>query len=130
MTPTKSQTKQLESIRQKHQLQLILLHGSQAKGQTHSNSDLDIAIYGRSKTLNLLKLISQLSETFPGQKVDVSNLTNADPLLLQTVTTKSHVLSGKQKDFDKLQLKAFHRYNDYQPYLKQEQQFVQSKLTP
>lgn len=124
-------TKQkLDIIRQKHNLTLILMHGSHVTGKTHPKSDLDIAVLANNhqENINPLKLITDLSNALQVDNLDLTNLTHADPLLLQTVTSKCRLLSGSQYDLDKLQLKSFHRYNDYLPYLKLEHQFVQSNL--
>ena len=124
-------TKQkLESIRQKHKLALILMHGSNVTGKTHPKSDLDIAVLAKNpqQTINPFKLISDLTKALNVNNVDLSNLTHADPLLLKTVTTNCQLLSGTQAQLDKLKLTTFHRYNNYLPYLKQEQEFVSSNL--
>ncbi len=124
-------TKQkLNTIRKKHNLALILLHGSHVTGKTHQKSDLDIAVMAKTPqlTLNFFKLITDLTETLNVDNIDLSNLTHADPLLLKTATDNCQLLSGSQDQLDKLKLKAFHRYNNYLPYLKQEREFVYQNL--
>ena len=120
----------LEGIRKKHGLSLILLHGSQVDGRTHKQSDVDIAVLrsDHKKPLDSLKLIGDLVSTFHNDKIDLADLTHANPLLLFTATQNAVLLSGNKKDLDALQLKAFHRYNNYLPYFKEERQHAISQL--
>jgi len=120
----------LESIRTKHNLSLILLHGSQVTGQTHTNSDIDIAVVrkDRERKYKLLELIRDLSSAFNTDKIDISDLTHADPLLLYSATRQSKLLSGSTKDYDSLIKLAFHKYNDYKPFLERERLFVLERL--
>jgi len=76
----------------------------------------------------MLDLIVDLNEVLDTSDVDLTVLDHADPLLLKTVSDKSQLLSGSVADFLKLKLKAFHRYNNYLPYLKMEADFVRSQL--
>ena len=78
--------------------------------------------------LKLLTIIKDLVEFFSNGDVDVCDLTHADPLLLYTVSRKSKLLSGDQKDYDKLQRLAFHKYSDYLPYLKMEDKHVKERI--
>ncbi|MBP9669777.1 nucleotidyltransferase domain-containing protein [Candidatus Woesebacteria bacterium] len=123
-------TKILDQIRQKYDLGLILLHGSQVSGDTHAKSDVDIAVLSkdRSKNLDSYVLTSDLNEVFGVDSVDVTVLNHANPLLLKTVTDNAKLLSGTTTELFKLKLKAFHAYNDYLPYLKMESDFVRSQL--
>ena len=120
----------LEDIRKKHNLSLILMHGSQVTGKTHTKSDTDIAVMQKdgSRKIDLLGLYGDFAQILKTNSVDIVNLTHANPLLLFTVARKSKLLAGSQKDFDKFKLLAFHRYSDYQPYLKMEAEFVRERI--
>lgn len=120
----------LEEIRKKHNLSLILMHGSQVTGKTHAKSDTDIAVMQKdgSRKIDLLGLYGDFAQILKTDSVDIVNLTHANPLLLFTVARKSKLLAGSQKDFDKFKLLAFHRYSDYQPYLKMEAEFVRERI--
>ncbi|MBI2267924.1 MAG: nucleotidyltransferase domain-containing protein [Candidatus Blackburnbacteria bacterium] len=120
----------LEDIRKEHGLLLILLHGSQVNGRTHEKSDVDIAVLRKDKKskLKLMELIRDLSVALGTDKVDLSDLTNADPLFLFVATKKAMLLSGKESDFEKLQKLAFHKYSDYLPFLKKEEEFVRQRI--
>jgi hypothetical protein len=73
-------------------------------------------------------LINDLSRVFKNGKVDLSDLTHADPLFLCAATQKSKLLSGNEKDYDRLMLMAFKKYSDYMSCLKMEKEFVEKKL--
>ncbi|MFC1790750.1 nucleotidyltransferase domain-containing protein [Patescibacteria group bacterium] len=115
---------------QKHDLRLILLHGSWAKGKTHPQSDVDIAVVrkDRQKNYNLLALIKDLSVALQTERVDLSDLTLADPLFLFAALQKSQLLAGKKGDYEKLLKRAFFRYNDYLPFLAREENFVKERI--
>ena len=120
----------LNAILKKHHLRLLLLHGSRVRGLTHSKSDVDIAILRLpASKFSLLALISDLSQAFATDRIDVVDLTHADPLLLYAVTTHAQLLAGKQSDLHKLNLRAFHCYCDYLPYLAMEQRLVSEKFS-
>jgi len=122
--------KLLEKIRKRHRLLLILLHGSQVDAKTHPESDVDIAVVRKntSHKLKLLKLMKDLARALNTDRVDLSDITHADPLLLYSTIKKSTLLAGNKKDYDALGRLAFHKYSDYLPFLEKEREFVRSKL--
>lgn len=126
----KTQLVQLNQIQSAYQLSLIVLHGSYVKGKVHAKSDLDIGVVRKNphQPLSLIDLINDLRRVFRVTKIDVVDLTHADPLLLYAVLSYSQLLCGSLSDYQQLQLKAFHRYQDYQPFLRQEADFVREKL--
>lgn len=117
---------QLEPIRQQYNLKLILLHGSQVTGQTHDQSDIDIAVLKqqRQQRLQLLNLYQDFKQIFKSDQVDVAVLNGINPVALKAMTDQAVVLAGDKQDFHQLQLKALHLYNDYLPILRQERQFL------
>ncbi len=119
----------LEELRQKHNLRLVLLHGSQVDGHTHKDSDMDIAVLSEDpqKGFDLLELIGDLTDLFHSDKIDVSNLNRANPLLLFNATLKGELLAGKQADYEALKLLAFKRFHDYKPYFELEHNFVRER---
>lgn len=118
-----------EEIRLKHNLSLILMHGSQVTGKTHSKSDFDIAVVrnDKKKNLKLFELISDL-ETLCKGNVDISDITFADPLFLFAVIRKCRLLAGNINDFKSLEKLSFFKYSDYMPYLKMESDFVTERI--
>lgn len=120
----------LNAIRAKHGLRLILLHGSQVDGPRHAESDIDVAVLRDpdKPSFRYLKLIDDLIEAFDSDRIDLVDLTHADPLLLHAVTTHCELLSGKAADLAQLTRLAFLRYGDYIAYLKEEEEFVRRRL--
>ena len=119
----------LNQVRNNYNLSLILLHGSQVDGKTHPKSDVDIAVVRKeSNKLKLLEIIKDLSKALHSSKIDLSDITHADPLFLYLVTRKSKLLSGKKGDYDSLLRLAYHKYNDYLPYLEKERDFVTERI--
>lgn len=120
----------LEQIRTKHGLRLILLHGSQVSGMVHDKSDIDIAVLRDPKlsTFNFLELTDDFIEAFDNDRIDLVDLTHADPLLLFAVVSRCRLLSGGPGDFTELERIAFHRYCDYASFLREESEFIQQKL--
>ena len=106
------------------------MHGSQVEGKIHDKSDIDIAVVRKNskQKLRLLKIIKDLSGALNSNKVDVSDLTHADPLFLYLAVRKTKLLSGRKGDYDQLLRLAFHKYNDYKPYLKMESEFVRERI--
>lgn len=120
----------LDDLRATHDLRLILLHGSHVGTLIHPESDIDIAVLRDQKKppFHYINLVSDLMEAFDSDHVDLVDLTHADPLLLFAATKNCQLLSGNEADLANLQKLAFHRYNDYLGYLKEEQNFIRKKL--
>lgn len=121
--------KKLEEIRKRHKLSLILLHGSRVDGKIHEKSDVDIAVVRKSdEKLKLLELIKEFTFALNTDKVDVSDITHADPLFLYSVIAKSKLIAGSKKDYEALLRLSFHKYSDYVPYLEKEREFVIKRI--
>ncbi len=120
----------LDDIRALHGLRLILLHGSHVGTLVHAESDIDIGVLRDQKkpAFRYVNLVSDLMETFNSDRIDMVDLTHADPLLLFAATKNCRLLSGNEDDLAALKLRAFHRYNDYREYLKEEADFIRKKL--
>lgn len=120
----------LDAIRTNHGLRLILLHGSQVGGPRHAESDIDVAVLRDpdKPSFRYLKLIDDLIEAFNSDRIDLVDLTHADPLLLYAITKNCLLLSGEMADLDQLTKRAFLRYGDYRAYLNEEATFVRRRL--
>ncbi|KKP48261.1 MAG: polymerase beta domain protein region protein [Candidatus Woesebacteria bacterium GW2011_GWA1_33_30] len=119
-----------EAIRKKYKLSLILMHGSQITGKIHPESDTDIA-FVREKTkikINYLELLVDLTKLIKKDKIDLVDITHANPLLLFAITSKSKLLAGSLDSYNNLSHKAFNLYSDYLPYLKMEAEFVKERI--
>ena len=120
---TKEQKQKINQIGRKYSLRLILLYGSFARGETHDDSDLDIAILGK-KPLNLDTLLSIYAEMpfiFGDNKrreLDLSSLHHINPLFRFYVMRDSVLLYGKSIDYYSFKAYAFRDYQESQSLLK------------
>ena len=71
--------------------------------------------------------MADLNKMF-GRKIDLSFVERANPLLLHQICLGGKLLYGSQRDFSRLKLYAFHRFNDYTPYFKREEQLVKKAV--
>jgi len=122
-----SKQQELDKIRGKYRIRLILAFGSRVKGFVHCNSDLDIGVLyeGEQKPLDVAV---DLQKVLYGYEVDIANLNRADPLLLNEVNKGCLLLSGDETDFQNFRIYAFHRYQDFKPYLELEAQLNARRL--
>lgn len=104
----------VENLCRKYNLQLLILHGSFAKGNKTAQSDIDIAILSKIK-LNIdkqLDLINDFSEIF-GDKFDPVFLNGAEPLISYQVALHGKPLFEEKKgDFQHFQVYAVAKYMD------------------
>ena len=106
-------TKKLKEIATQYGLQLVILFGSQAKGVTHKESDVDIA-YAGARPLDIdseARLIVALAPIFGTDRIDLIDMHRASALILYAITTEGVVLY-KDNDlaFPTLRAYAFKRY--------------------
>ena len=131
MTFSSKQLKKLKELARKYQLKLVVLFGSQVSGKTHQESDFDIGFLSK-KELSFKKeiqLASKFIEIF-GEKVDVTNLRKASPLLLREVAENACVLYQEKKDeFDRFQLYALQRYAEAKPIFEMHQEAIKQFLS-
>lgn len=109
-----SKKSQIEKLAKKREIKFVVLFGSQAKGVPRKNSDFDIAVY-MDKFSDLDKYsdaLFELAKIFgvSEDKIDLTDLKNADPLLRYEITSKGKLLYGDELDY--LNLKAF-SFRDY-----------------
>lgn len=107
----------LRRIARKHKLELLLLFGSQARGGTHSQSDLDIAFFSYQKVKEE-KLYRDLVELFHRGDIDLINIyTTHSHSLRYEILSKSVILYERKKGLkSKLEGQSFIDYMDFQRY--------------
>ena len=121
-----TQSRRLKKIGRKFKLKLILVFGSEIKGETHPLSDLDIAVL-RQKSLNWnehSELVFDLEKVFSGKEIDLVSIDRADPLLLDKISQSSLCLYGTRRSLAEFLIFAFKRYQDYQPFFRLEEKCV------
>ena len=115
MEITKEQKKQIQKIGKKHNLDFIILHGSQVTGKKGPEPDVDIAIY-RSGGIDFeeqMKIFLELSKIF-GKfgELDLKTLHKKDPLFRYYVIRDGQLLYGKQTDFNEYKAYIYKSYFD------------------
>lgn len=105
----------IAKLAEKYYLTLVVLFGSQATGQTHRESDVDVAYISDKKLLfdEEALLNSDLTGIFQNDKVSLVNLKTASPLLLKQIVTNAVVLYEKEQSaFNEEYLYALRLYDD------------------
>lgn len=117
MELTKEQKIKINNTGKKHDLKLILVHGSYVTGKTKPGSDLDIAFLGRKPVdfKIFCKIYSELENIFgsnPSRELDIKSLHKVDPLFCYQVAKYSQLLYGKMLDYNEFRAYAFRYYHD------------------
>lgn len=134
----KEQIKKLKNMNidfKKNQVILVYLFGSEVKGTSHKESDIDIGVLFDKKVnpkdyLRVEgKLIGLFSEILPEKEINIVNLKIASPLLRQTVVLEGKLLYAKSK-IEKIlfQVQTLHQYEDYLHLSNIYNQFLRLKL--
>ena len=114
-----------------HGLELLVLFGSHAAGRARPDSDVDVAVRAAGGPLGTqawMALDEGLAKLLPGRRVDLVDLTGADPLLLRQIFRHAVLLFERTGGFAAARLHAFHRYQDYRPFLRLERDAVRRAL--
>ncbi|MBU3965235.1 nucleotidyltransferase domain-containing protein [Patescibacteria group bacterium] len=125
----------LNKIFKKNQVVLAYLFGSEARGESHKESDVDIGVLFDKKVnpkdyLKLEgKLIAFFSEIYSRKEINIVNLNIASPLLKQVA-----ILEGKplyiRSETDRIlfQIQTLREYEDYLHLSNIYNQFLDLKL--
>lgn len=105
-------------------IELIILFGSQANNKASEESDYDIAVLTASEK-NIADLDNYTDILFfitdalkiPGQKIDLTNINEANPLLRYNIFQKGKLLYGESIRFSEEKAFAFREYIDARPLL-------------
>jgi len=119
MVNTSGKKDLIDKIAQKYSLELLLLFGSQIFGKTNKESDFDIA-YSSKKELTGKKEIElncDLMDVFKSDKIDLTNIKNANPFLNYEIAKKCQMIFGDEKNFSEFKITAFKKYVDHLPLL-------------
>lgn len=91
----------LQKVFEEHEIRLAILFGSHASGETHSRSDVDIAVdledvqpADPEYNKRFFGLSAELSETLETDEVDVVDLQRASPELAATIFDHGVILIG------------------------------------
>ncbi len=113
-------------------LKLIILFGSQATGTAGEKSDTDIAVLGdRPLTLDER---SRLEEEYAvhfsvsAERIDLTDLSIAPPLLRYQVAQSGKLLHGTEDDFIRFKVLAWKQYLNTEKFRRYRQQSLENKF--
>lgn len=118
-------------IAQKHGIVLALRFGSSVAGQTHSKSDVDVAVLLDRSNVTLQEhtaLLQGLQPLFRDRELDLAVINHADPLFLKKITDNCEILYGPPERLQALKLYAFKRYQDHRKFFEMERRFAEKFL--
>lgn len=98
----------------KHNLKLVVLYGSQAKGKAKKGSDIDIAVLGE-KPLSfeeMVDLINEFADIFKVREMDVKSLHKASPFFLYQVVRNGILLYGNEHEYNLFKLYAIRSFQE------------------
>jgi len=113
---TDKQLKKIKQIAKANDLRLVILFGSRAGGAIHKESDIDIGVLP-DKNLTFEQEINLSAEFFNvSNKIDLTNLRKAPPLLMKKAIDNCIVLYEKHPtDFSIFEIRALNYYKEAQP---------------
>jgi predicted nucleotidyltransferase len=136
-------TDEQKAMMEKHDLRTVILFGSRVNGNVNENSDYDIAVL-TTRVKNIAKNLEDYSDILfllekllgiPAEKIDLTNLHTATPLLLHEIFENSKLLYGDELDFEEQRARAFRKYIDAQSLfelrrimIKKRQQSLKEKI--
>lgn len=120
----------LENLCRNYNIQLIVLHGSYARGNARGKSDIDIGILSREKfDLNKqLNILNDFGEVF-GDKFDPVLLNDAEPLISYQVALHGKPLfEEKEGIFQRFRIQAIARYMDLKKFRIMEKSYLKRSI--
>lgn len=109
-----SKKTEIKGLAEKYKIKFIVLFGSRVKGNPREDSDFDVAVYTDNfhemgKYSDMLVGLANIFGVFE-DKIDLTDLKNANPLLRYEITSKGKLVFGNELEY--LQLEAF-AFRDY-----------------
>ncbi len=96
---------EIKKLAEKHRLSFVTLFGSQARGNVHPDSDIDIAVIGKDDH-DKMRLMADFSDLLKREDVEVVNLAHASPTLMHSVV-KDGVLLYERENGEFLKWKLY-----------------------
>ncbi len=117
-------------VAKKHGLSLVLLYGSQVKGDIHKESDIDIAVLGVKpiSTDDLIALSNEFAQIFEVYEIDVKSLHNTGALFRYQVMSNSLLLYGRSYDYHSFKAYAFRSYHDSRDLLRLKEVLIKKRI--
>ena len=123
----------LQQICEKHDIELVILFGSHAKGTARPDSDYDLGILKRSGSVEaeeLLYLAHDLGEALDAVNVDLVDLRHAPPVLKFDAARVGQVLFESEPGrFNRFHVLAWKLYlDDHHDLRRLDREYVQSSI--
>lgn len=117
-------------IGKKHNLRLMLLYGSRAKGTAKRGSDADIAVLGNSALGlgDITGIINDFMDALGVNEIDVKSLHRTNPLFRWQVMERGILLYGDELDFSKFRAYAFRDYMESKSLFALKEKMVKKQL--
>jgi predicted nucleotidyltransferase len=119
--------KEIQSFCKENNIELLILFGSHASGETDPASDIDVAIkFKWGNEISKLELIYKLDDLFNGRSIDLVVLTaDTDPLLLYEIFFNGRSLYEEDQGiFEKEKLRAWKLYLDTEKLRVMQKQYL------
>ncbi|OGL86782.1 hypothetical protein A3I40_03305 [Candidatus Uhrbacteria bacterium RIFCSPLOWO2_02_FULL_48_12] len=103
----------IRELAQKYHLLLVVLFGSQARGKTHAQSDVDIAFLSASPMglSDIAAMQFEFTQKLHLKNIELVDLRGASPLLLREVARQSVLLYEQEPlEFANFKIYAFKRF--------------------
>ncbi|MCX6739060.1 MAG: nucleotidyltransferase domain-containing protein [Candidatus Parcubacteria bacterium] len=121
-------SQKIKQFAEKHGLRLVVLFGSQSRGEPRVGSDTDIALLSEEKksVREISEMQIEFSEMLHVKEVEMVDLLGRTPLFLKQVSDDGKVLyEQKPGIFDEFQIYAFKRYVEAKPLFALRRKFTE-----
>jgi predicted nucleotidyltransferase len=122
----------LNQLAQKFGLDLIILFGSHARGQTHRESDVDVAVHTISKDHDWqweINLIREMVFALDCDNLDVTLTNDVSPLLMYEIARDGIPLyEANEGRFEDFQIYAAKRHADSYKIYRIQQLYLEDRL--
>jgi len=115
-------------------IELIVLFGSRVEKSATAQSDYDIAVLteaekniGELSNYSNILLFLRQALNIPDYKIDLTNINNANPLLLREIFSQGKLLYGNPNIFAEYRAFAFREYLDAQSLFELEHYMIEKR---
>ncbi len=126
-----SKKPEIEKLAEKYGLSLVILYGSYAKNLAKKDSDIDMVVYKKGKSISfdeLVDLNNEFADIFQSMEIDVKSLHNTNPLFRYQVMRDGILLYGNRRDFISFKAYSFRDYCDSRDLLRLKETIVKKRL--
>ncbi|MBI3616964.1 MAG: nucleotidyltransferase domain-containing protein [Candidatus Omnitrophica bacterium] len=122
--------RELRKLCEKHDLRLVILHGSRVLGKLHKESDIDIGILAGAGSPGkcIFDIQADFTDLF-GERCDLVILNHAESMIVYQVAVKGAVLYESRKGlFADYKTTAITRYQDARKFRALERQYLKDVI--